>query len=561
MAQAVSQGRTVESATTMAKIVPSGWRELQATGAAQRELETLAVLAEGLPDGYTVYHGVHWTRVAHGFSMFGELDFAVVAPSGRLLVIEQKSGFLQESPEGLTKPYSSGTKSVPAQIDRSVQSVQSRYSQAHAGERLQVDYLLYCPDYKVRDAAIAGVDPSRIVDAGKREHLVRVIQSVLPAEEPLPQLKHIHRFLANALELVPEIGAIAGEAGTLYTRISGGLAAWGRRIELAPFRLRVVGTAGSGKTQLALAVLRDAAAAGKRAAYICFNRPLADHMAQLAPPGCEVATYHQLCDRAARLRGEKPDFTAPGVFRALEERFAAEPPHERLRFDELIVDEGQDFSQAWVEPLLRMLNPQGRAWWLEDPMQNLYGRPPVSLPGWTILHADTNYRSPRDILAHLTRLIRLERPIGAGSPLSGAGLELVTYADPAGLVEQTKHAIGKAVAAGFKRSMIAVVTYRGRESSMLSAYTRLGPYPLRAFTGGYDLLGSPVYTEGDVTMDSVYRLKGQSAPAVIFTEIDFGALDELAMRKLFVGVTRASMKLVCVMSERAARVLLERPDG
>ena len=34
----------------MARIIPDGWRELSVTGAAQREIETLAVLADGLPD-------------------------------------------------------------------------------------------------------------------------------------------------------------------------------------------------------------------------------------------------------------------------------------------------------------------------------------------------------------------------------------------------------------------------------------------------------------------------------------------------------------------------------
>ena len=59
----------------------------------------------------------------------------------------------------------------------------------------------------------------------------------------------------------------------------------------------------------------------------------------------------------------------------------------------------------------------------------------------------------------------------------------------------------------------------------------------------------------------MFRFKGQSAPAVVFSEIDFERFDESAMRRLFVGATRASMKLVLVMSERAARQLLERTEA
>ena len=55
---------------------------IEAIGAAQREIETLAKLEQGLPHAYTVYHGVHWTRVGGGSSMFGEIDFVVVNPVG-----------------------------------------------------------------------------------------------------------------------------------------------------------------------------------------------------------------------------------------------------------------------------------------------------------------------------------------------------------------------------------------------------------------------------------------------------------------------------------------------
>jgi hypothetical protein len=56
----------------------------------------------------------------------------------------------------------------------------------------------------------------------------------------------------------------------------------------------------------------------------------------------------------------------------------------------------------------------------------------------------------------------------------------------------------------------------------------------------------------------VFRFKGQSSPAVVFTEIDFETLDENAMRRIFVGATRASLKLVMVVSERAAALFLKR---
>jgi len=543
----------------MARVVPDGWREMTAVGAAQRELETLAVLADGLADEYTVYHGVHWTRIQNGFALVGEIDFAVVSPAGKLLLIEQKSGFLSETPEGLVKVYATQEKSVPFQIGRSMDAFQNRLGKFCPDAHFFLDSLLYCPDYTVKQPGSAGIAPERIVDATRREHLVQIIRSILPVDEPVhAQAAKLHRFLGDQLNLVPEVNAIVGQAKTLYTRLSGGLTQWARQIECDPFRMRVIGTAGSGKTQLALAVFRDAIAAGRRPLYLCYNRPLADHVALIAPTGGEVATYHQLADRICRAAGHVPDFSQPGAFARLETFLNEFAPDERWLFDEIIIDEGQDFQTPWKDNILKLLRPQSRAWWMEDPMQNLYGRPPVELPGWVVIRSETNYRSPQDILGHLNRLLPAGRIVEAGSPLTGSEVEIISYTDAADLIAQTKRAITQCISAGFKRDMIALVTYRGRENSLLTPYDRLGAYSLKAFTGSYDLFGNPVFSEGDVLVDSVYRFKGQAAPCVIFTEIDFETLDEGVLRKLFVGATRATMKLTLIVSERAARMLIER---
>jgi len=543
----------------MAHILPDGWQQLAAEGAFQREIETLEVLSETLSDNYTVYHGVHWSRVEKGAAHFGEIDFIIVNPVGQILAIEQKSGLLQEGPEGLIKQYSQGEKRIPVQLARNRDALFARLKEISNGETVKVDALLYCPDYTIKAPAAAGIDPARIVDASKRTHLAQIIRQILPEEtDKTTWADRVHGFMRSELTLMPDVNALVGESQVLFSRISGGLTHWARQIDCQPFRLRVIGTAGSGKTQLALNVLNDAVTAGRRALYVCYNRPLADHISLIAPAGVEVATYHQLADRLIRTTGRSPDFSQPGAFKTLEEFMARyDAPADKL-FDELVIDEGQDFRPEWLTSLLRMVRMPGRVWWLEDPMQNLYGRSPVDLAGWVTLKADINYRSPRDILGYLNKILGSDQAVESGNPIVGSEIEILTYGSTAELMDRTKTAITRGLGAGFKKNMLAIVTYRGREHSHFTPLDRLGPNTLRSFSGQYDLLGNPVYNDGDIFIESVYRFKGQAAPCVIFTEIDFEELDDKALRKLFVGMTRATLKLILVISERAAQNLMKR---
>ncbi len=546
----------------MANILPDGWRELAVTGAAQREIETLTRLAAALPDDYSVYHAVHWTNLERGYSVFGEIDFIVMNRAGNLLVIEQKAGFLDETPEGLVKRYPGRVKSVVAQLARNVDALRGKLNARSDAPASHIDYLFYCPDYHVRKPHTAGLSPERIVDAGRRDQLPALIQSVLPPGEAdavrSAEAQKVHRFLCDVIQLETDVSALIGRARSMVGRISGGLAHWARQLDFSPFHLRVTGTAGSGKTQLALAEFRATLETGRRPLYLCYNRPLADHFRAIAPEGGLIATFHAFCQQRLRAAGQTPDFSRPDAFDRLIADAARLPVDEPYRFDTVIVDEGQDFSEDWRDLAFRHAREEARLIWLEDPMQNLYARPPVPLPGWVGIRSFANFRCPRSVVRMLQAILPVDMPIEAASPIDASEVEILTYRDDASLLQTLKEGIRLCYSEGFRKEDVAVVTYSGRNNSRLLTYDRIGPHTMRRFTGEYDLLGAPVFSEGDVLIESVYRFKGQSAPAVVFAEIDFDVLDEKVVRKFFVGATRAMMKLVLVISERSAQALLAR---
>ena len=545
----------------MAKVYPSGWRELNPYADIGRELETLKLLGDGLDESYTIYHGVHWTNVdKKNYSIFGEIDFAVVGPTGKVLLIEQKSGFLNESEKGLEKRYSDSIKNVPFQIARNTQGLQNRLKQVIKNQVIFVDYILYCPDYTVKKIGTAGIDPQRIVDFTRKDRFIGIIQSILPdGEVDHKTLEQLHQFMSDFLEIVPEVNAIIGQSDQMYTKVSGGLAEWAKRIEFSPFRLKVSGTAGSGKTQLALSAYCESIKSGRRPIYVCYNRSLADHIAQIAPEGGVVTGYHQFGDYVSKLIGTPIDFQKPQPFLQMEAILDQYKPHDDQMFDDLIVDEGQDFKPRWADNLLRLLRPNGKAWWLEDPLQNIYSREVMPFEGWVSIRSNANFRSPKKILKDINQILNLNPPIEACSPNEGGDVTVITYENQSELIAKTVQALDLAKEIGFDAKHIALLSYRGRDSSLLTPFDQIGQHTLRSpIQGQYDSSGNPEYSEGEITTDSVHRFKGQAAPCVVLTEIDFLKFDDNSKIRIFVGATRATVKLILVISQRSLDVLINQ---
>ena len=523
------------------------------------ELALLQTLQASLSDAYTLFHSVDWSRGSGLQEQHGEIDIVVLNQAGDVLLIEVKSGEVTFAPNGIYKAYDHQVKDVAAQVKRQYGAMRSRLEAA--GLAVRVFTLLVLPDMQVQ-AETALWPRSRIVDSKEVADVGARIAEMLGPGIPNDIVGRVHAFFENRFQVAPDVSALAGRLQQTATRLSAGLAIWVPRIDVPSGIIRVVGTAGSGKTQLALHLLREADAQGKRAAYLCFNRALADHMARVAPVRTPVETFHAYAARIARRFDKAIDFKSPSVYLELEahclERLASSAPD----LDFIVLDEVQDLKPEWVQALLSRLEPSGRAILLEDPEQQLYpDREPFDIAGAVTITSHENFRSPRELVKLINLLQLTATEVEAGSNFVGEAPNPIVYETPERVLPQTIAAVDRCLARGFGLEDIAVVSMRGRASSALQQLERLGAWSTRHFTGAFDEGGEPLWTRGDLLVESVRRFKGQAAAAVVLTECDLADLGDLNRRLLFVGLTRARMHLEWVISETTEAVLRRALEG
>lgn len=547
----------------MAQIFPYELDAARAQGWARGELATLDRLELELGDEYSVYHGVHWARVDTGASVYGEIDFLVVNRYGRVLAIEQKNGPVQVRGNELVKTYDSRTRAIRVQVSRNLNQLRSEFAKRHGGANLSVDHLLYCPEARLLGHLPVGVDADRVIDASNSDRLCERISDILetvrmPTGVRPGSALEVHAFLSERVEVVPDIDAVSRQARTETQRLAGGLTTWAQRLTMSPFRLRVSGTAGSGKTQLALAELQAAAQRGERATYVCFNRPLAEAMRRMAPASAQVFTFHELGRAAMLARHEAPDFSQPQVWSLIAAAAIEHACAWKGRTDVLVIDEGQDLEGDWIEALVGMVKEKGRALLLEDADQRLYERRSADLPHWVGLHSPVNYRSPQVVVTLIEQMGLVEGPLRAGGPVHGWDPEMRVYASDAELIARTEEAVKHLMDAGHAPADIVVLSWQGVGRSVLMRQDRLAGLAVSRATGTFDEQGQAVYTEGVLRIETVHRFKGQSADCVVIAGIEFERWTDEVCRRLFVAMTRARIRLELVVGPLAEQRVLER---
>lgn len=520
-----------------------------------RELDVLERLQQSLPDTFEIFHSVAWHTLDQGVDRHGEIDLVVLSPSGNILLLEVKAGDVILRDGEVLKLYGGHEHDVGRQVRVQFAAMVHRLKQARLDTI--VGHCLVLPDYRVGDANIVAIPRERIIDASEFDVLGTCVLQLIAAGHSRSGHAEIRAFLANEFRVSVDLQVLGDQMKRSSRRLADGLATWVPRITAPSGVLRIQGTAGSGKTQLALRLLGDAALNKERALYVCFNRTLADHVGRIAPTHARVTSFHELCvDHYRRVQGE-PDFSVPAIFQTVVTAYREASTHFAPAYALIIIDEGQDFEPDWIASLLPQLQEQGRLYFLEDDAQRLYEREEFELSGAVTLVCNDNFRSPRAICSMINALALSAYPVDARGPYEGELPGFRVYDGEADLKRQTAAAVRDLQARGIALAEIAVLSARGRAKSVLLNAELVGEFTSRRFTGQYSPDGVPQWTNGELLVESVYRFKGQSAAGVVLSEVDFSELGDMERRKLFVGLTRAHLAVEVVLSREAEACLAE----
>jgi len=524
------------------------------TAGSYRERDVLLALESSLSDGYHCYHSVNWAAVTPNRQHHGEFDIVVLTPAAHLLVLEVKAALPK-------------LEELRLQLSHQRDGIRGRLN-AEKLEQIRVEHFLVLTDNLLPSGAegTIGLPLEKIIDSGALDTLPHRITEFATRSPTLDKSIHakVQRFLENRFKLLPDPSTHIGQVRRASTVLAEGLATWVPRIHDPNGVYLIEGTAGSGKTQLALALMRHAVGESQRTAYFCFNRPLADHIARVAPNQAIALTFHEFClDFQARTLGQAIDFSKANVFSAAEAAFLSAASGLAPRWDLLVIDEAQDFEPDWIHGLISCLSPEGSVYILSDADQAVHPRPAIELDGGVKVVSPENFRSPKRIVQAINQLRLSNKEILARSPFVGESPEFHIYRtgtrnDEKAQLDALYKCLRGLVNDGFSTDEIALLSFAGRDNSLTLKQDRIGSWTLKRFTGKFDKSQNAIWTQGDLLADTIARFKGQSAPVVVVTEVDFTEPTPRDLMKLFVGFTRAQYRCECVLSEKAEKSLYAR---
>jgi hypothetical protein len=545
------------------------------------EVKLYDALCQQLGDGWVVFYHVAWLgrTATAGAPRDGETDFILAHPDYGILLLEVKGGTI--SYQGSLRQWLTRDRGGNEhRIDPFTQVMQCKYALLQkikslpgwSARWIAMGHAVAFPDSSIAHIPLPPDAPPEIIIDGRHlsrlaervEEIMRYWRNQERAASPLGAalIVDLERLLAPTMTLPNPMAIQVEDEEQEILRLT---EEQFRLLDLLQRsrRAAIYGCAGAGKTTLAVEKARCLASEGFRTLLTCYNKGLGTHLNEVGggTENLTVCTFHQLCYRMAReAQIELPAPEGTNQQRVFDVDYpaaltAAMNVRPDLAFDAIVVDEGQDFQDAWWATLEGCLR-EGKAgifYVFYDDNQRVYwdrGAVPADLQAYPLLE---NVRNTRNIHRALVTYYQAEHPSRPRGPV-GRSVEIYHYSSSAELRWLLPQLLQK---------LVAIEQLAARDLVVLTPKA-LNRSQLRGLevSGGLRLVEQPTGRGREILCATIHSFKGLERRVVIVIELDEELLGSSASRDAlcYVAFSRPRNHLILLGKKDVIFEVLPRGD-
>ena len=540
-----------------------------------------------LNDNFHVFHSVAWISRTNGHTLDGEADFLICHPDKGFLIVEVKGGRIDAN-------YVSGDWSSTDRNGRK-HKIKDPFRQSLKGKfdilekikdhkdwermgrkRFSAGHAVFFPDVDDGRALKGPNAPIQIIgDRSDLPNLEAWLDQAFKYWSNTTTNSNTDKLGDSGVQLIKKVFArIVQTRPLLSAQID---LDEGERLRLTnqqiqtldlisrQRRVAISGGAGTGKTVLAVEKARRLADEGFKTLLTCYNVPLSLHLDSVCEDddNLDVQSFHKLCKNIV----DQADLESGRDL--IAEAKASFPGHELwdhyfpialayaldivdIRYDAIVVDEGQDFGEEYWLPIEMLLKDGSSSplYIFHDENQDVYARA-SSFPGdASPITLSFNCRNTQKI--HQAAYLYYNGPMISPPDLIGDDIETLIATDITSQAKKIQGFVAKLITSEKIPyvSIAVLIADRKKRKAYETALARL------ALPSGLKLGNVDSSSSNTVTLESVARYKGLESQVIILWGLDH-LLSEDKSKSLYIGISRAkSILAICGQEETCTSVLI-----